>query len=72
MFDAACRPRLPKWKLISVALLWRDLKACVRYGCENRFGNAMGLLHIIGILRRTLLVQRLKPALSNRCGNNGS
>jgi hypothetical protein len=73
VFGAACRPRPPNRKLVSIALLRRDLKASVLYGCENRFGNAMYLLHIVEVLllRRTLLALRLKPALSNRCGNNG-
>jgi hypothetical protein len=41
MCDAACRLRPPNWKLVSVALLRRDLKAGVGYGCENRSGNAI-------------------------------
>jgi hypothetical protein len=72
MFGAACRPRPPKWKLISAALLLRsDLKACVRYGCKDRFGNAMRLLRIIAVPSLgALLLQRPKFALSNRGGNN--
>jgi hypothetical protein len=58
-------------KSVSIALLRRDFEACVRYGCENRFGDAMCLLRIIGILSLgTLLVQRFNSALSNRGGNN--
>ncbi len=72
MFGAACRLRPPKWKLISAALLLRsDLKACIRYGCEDRFGNAMRLLRIIGVPSLgALLLQRPKFALSDRGGNN--
>jgi hypothetical protein len=72
MFGAASHQRPRKWKLASIALLSQDFKACVRYGCENGFGNAMGLFHILGALPRgcTLLVQPLKSALSNRRGND--